>query len=207
MSHPLPSVLAAITEMVRPSLVVNDSPLTLKETQKDADGQRFQLSRRGKTVIVDLDRARSVKIKGKTYTMSLQDRLFPLLEPTTSGCAVSCDYLIFHESEAQGAGRPGILTVILVELKAGSPHGACRQIENTRHLAEQIVHQARLRAKVGQTLQVRYRGVVVSGSAPSPRGRHCPGESLPWRESVDMPDLQHLVVSSSRDWHLEEWLR
>ncbi len=119
--------------------------------------------------------------------MALNDRLFPLLNPTQPGLCLHCDYVILRQAHGRD---PTPLYVLLVELKSGPARDAQKQIENTRLLVQSTLATMRhARRSAPWTDDVRYRGLIFTPSARpaagDPRRHPCPYEA----SSLGMPDV------------------
>jgi len=177
----LTPLLQGLRDLLRPE-VIRPGPVELRE---DAPGSRiapFKLETSQPTLVLrfeDIPRA----------TLALNDRLFPLLNPTAPGLCLHCDYVILRQARTTNHA-PAPLYVLLVELKSGPLHDAQKQIENTRILVEstlKAVWHAQRRAP--WTQDTRFRGLIFSPSvrpvAGDPRRHPCPYEPT----SPAMPDL------------------
>jgi hypothetical protein len=190
----LTPLLQTLRDVLRPGLA-SAGAIRLGEDDPDSTIPTFQLKTTQPTLVLRFDR---VPLAG----MSVNDRLFPLLNHQLPGLCVCCDYVLLWQRKSP-ADAP--LCVVLVELKSGHGTGAQKQIENTRllfdHLLSTLRHHRGVRLPAEQ---VQYRGVIFTPGARPPGGDPkrvpCPYQ----RSSAAMPDVP-LVRHPPCDGYFLDW--
>lgn len=167
----LTPLLQTVRELLRPQLL-GAGTIELSEEDPGSTIKPFKLETSQPALVLRFDR---IPHEG----MSLDDRLFPLLNRTVTGLCVHCDYVILRQARG-GASEP--LYVLLVELKSGPNRGAQRQIESSRLLFDSALSLMRLTRKSAPwTDDIRYRGLIFTPQARpvagDPKRVPCPYEA------------------------------
>ena len=175
----LTPLLQAVCELLRPQLL-RRGLIDLVEDDPDSRIEPFRLGTTQPALVL---RFEQIPHAG----LALNDRLFPLLNPTEQGLCLHCDYVILRQEHDR---EHAPLYVLLVELKSGKPKEAQKQIENTRILVDgMLATMKHARGAAPWASDVRYRGVIFTPNARPTAGdpkRHpCPYEAT----SQVMPDV------------------
>ena len=167
----LTALLLNIRELLRPQLF-RAGAIELSEEDPGSSIAPFKLETSQPALVLRFDQ---VPHEG----MSLNDRLFPLLDHTKPGLCVHCDYVILRQAHGRES-EP--LYVLLIELKSGPTGGALKQIESSRLLIDGALAMMRHASKTAPwTSVVRYRGLIFTPQARpvagDPRRVPCPYEA------------------------------
>lgn len=155
------TLLDAIEDILRPDLVYKSGMVRLEETAEGSTCGAVTLNKSGRAVVLKLDGLPPpiCAQQGCQMRYSVNDRLFPLFKPGTSGLSALCDYLIFYLEKDVENPR---LFVFLCELKSGRPTGAVKQAENGKLMADYIIAMAKHHRNLTSLPQCEARGLVFS---------------------------------------------
>lgn len=178
-------VIRLLADALRRDITQLPATIELSEPQQGGQGVQVRLTKRGPAAVVRLDLAVGACTANPCpQRLTLNARLYPLLNQGVEGLAKSCDAIVFYEVGER-------LIIFLIELKSNCTSGAGRQIANTRLIAEQLVRHVCCHNRVAVPI-LDFRGIIFAATSPAIKsGQPAP---LPYQDVTWMEGLRLISV-------------